>query len=288
MLVFNPNLKSMQSTYALRNYTTINRIGFGAMRIVGPGVWGPPQDHDEAVRVLQRAVALGVNFIDTADSYGPNVGEELIAEALYPYPQDLVIATKGGFMRSGPNQWTMNGNPDYLKGALEGSLKRLKQDSIQLYQLHRIDPSVKREDTFKMLQRAQEEGLIQHIGLSEVNMEEIKTASEFFEVVSVQNKYSFDFRKWEPELQYCKENGIAFIPWNPLNANNARTMAKVESMAQKHGATPHGVALAWLLQHAENILLIPGTSKVAHLESNMQAANITLDSEDITALNSLG
>ncbi len=278
----------MQSTYQLRNYTIVNRVGFGAMRITGPGVWGPPQDHNEAIKVLQRAIALGVNFIDTADSYGPNVGEDLIAEALYPYPKELVIATKGGFMRSDPNKWTMNGQPDYLKGALEGSLKRLKQDSIQLYQLHRIDPSVKREDTFKMLQRAQEDGLIQHIGLSEVSVEEIKAASEFFQVVSVQNKYSFDFRKWEAELQYCKEAGIAFIPWNPLNANNAQTMAKVESIAQKHGATPHQIALAWLLQHAENILLIPGTSKVAHLESNMQAADISLDGEDIAALDALG
>lgn len=278
----------MNTQYPLRNFKTVNRVGFGAMRIVGPGVWGPPQDHNEASKVLQRAVQLGVNFIDTADSYGPNVSEELIAEALYPYPTDLVIATKGGFMRSGPNQWTMNGKPDYLKGALEGSLRRLKQDSIQLYQLHRIDPSVKREDTFKMLQRAQEEGLIQHIGLSEVSIEEIKAAGEFFDVVSVQNKYSFDFRKWEAELQYCKEAGIAFIPWNPLNANNAQTMSKVESIAQKHSATPHQVALAWLLQHAENILLIPGTSKVAHLESNMQAADIALDDEDMKTLDNLG
>ncbi len=278
----------MQSTYPIRSFTTVNRMGFGAMRLTGPGVWGPPPDRDEAIRVLQRALELGVNFIDTADAYGPASNEDLIAEALYPYPEDLVIATKGGFMRSGPNRWTMNGNPDYLRGALEGSLKRLKQDSIGLYQLHRIDPAVNRDDTFRMLRKAQDEGLIRHIGLSEVSIEEIKAASGFFEVVSVQNKYSFDFRKWEPELQYCKDEGIAFIPWNPLNANNVQTMAKVENIAEKHGATPHGIALAWLLQHAEHILLIPGTSKVAHLESNMRAADITLDEADIAALDALG
>ena len=278
----------MKSTYQLRGGLTVNRMGFGAMRITGKGVWGPPEDREEAIKVLRRCVELGVNFIDTADSYGPDVSEELIAEALYPYPKDVVIATKGGFMRSGPNQWTMNGKPDYLKAVLEGSLKRLKQDSIQLYQLHRIDPAVKREDTFRMLQTAQQEGMIQHIGLSEVSIEEIKAASEFFEVVSVQNKYSFDYRKWEPELEYCRDNNIAFIPWNPLNANNADTMAKVENIAEKYSAAPHQIALAWLLQHAENILLIPGTSKAAHLEANVQAEDIVLDAGDAEALDSLG
>ena len=271
-------------TFTLRGGITVNRMGFGSMRITGKGVWGPPENHDESVRVLKRAVELGVNFIDTADSYGPHVSEELIAEALHPYPADLVIATKGGFTRSGPNQWAMNGRPDHLKKALEGSLKRLKQDSIQLYQLHRIDPSVKRDDTFRFLQKAQQDGLIQHIGLSEVNVDEIKAASEFFEVVSVQNKYSYDFRKWEPELQYCKTQGIAFIPWNPLNANNAGTIAKAEEVAKKNNVTPHQAALAWLLQHAENILLIPGTSSVAHLEENIKAATLTLSDEDYKAL----
>jgi aryl-alcohol dehydrogenase-like predicted oxidoreductase len=274
----------MNPTYQLRGNKTVNRMGFGAMRITGTGIWGPPADHDEAIRVLRRAVELGINFIDTADSYGPNVSEELIAKALHPYSAEIVIGTKGGFERTGPNQWVMNGRPDYLKAALEGSLKRLKQDRIQLYQLHRIDPAVKREDTFRMLRQAQDEGLIESIGLSEVNIEEIKAASEYFDVVSVQNKYSFDFRKWEPELEYCAANGIAFIPWNPLNANNAVTMSKVEAIAQKHGATPHQVALAWLLQHADNILLIPGTSKVAHLESNAAAAKLKLDAEDLSVL----
>jgi pyridoxine 4-dehydrogenase len=279
----------MQSTtYTLRGGLTLNRLGFGAMRIVGPGVWGPSQDHDEVIRVLQRAVALGVNFIDTADSYGPNVSEELIAEALYPYKPGLVIGTKGGFMRTGPNQWHINSHPDHLAHALEGSLKRLKLDATDLYQLHRIDPTVPRKDTFRFLQRAQEEGLIRHIGLSEVSIDDIKAAADYFEVVSVQNKYSFDFRKWEPELEYCREQDIAFIPWNPLNANNAQTMAGIERIAQKNDTTPHLVALAWLLQHAENILLIPGTSKVAHLEMNMKAAEVRLDEEDIKALDGSG
>ena len=191
-------------------------------------------------------------------------------------------------MRTGPNLWNVNGHPDHLRSALEGSLKRLKRDSIQLYQLHRIDPAVPREDTFHFLQQAQEEGLIEHIGLSEVSAEEIKAAEDFFEVVSVQNKYSFDYRKWEPELDYCREQGIAFIPWNPLNANNAQTMARLQSIAEKHNATPHQIALAWLYGHAENILLIPGTSKVAHLESNMESASIALDEDDLHFLDSAG
>ncbi len=278
----------MSPTFTLPAGPTINRLGYGAMRITGKGVWGPPEDQAEAVRVLQRALALGVNFIDTADSYGPHVNETLIAEVLYPYPEDLVIATKGGFMRTGPNQWHVNAHPDHLKAALEGSLKRLRQDSIQLYQLHRIDPAVPREDTFRFLQKAQEEGLIQHIGLSEVSVEEIKAAEEFFPVVSVQNKYSFDYRKWEPELDYCRERGIAFIPWNPLNANNAQTMARLQSIAEKHSATPHQIALAWLYGHAEIILLIPGTSKVAHLEANMRSADIALDAEDLRFLDNAG
>ncbi len=278
----------MSPTFTLPAGPTINRLGYGAMRITGKGVWGPPEDEAEAGRVLQRALALGVNFIDTADSYGPHVNETLIAEVLHPYPQDLVIATKGGFMRTGPNQWHVNAHPGHLRSALEGSLKRLRQDFIQLYQLHRIDAAVPREDTFRFLQSAQEEGLIQHIGLSEVSVEEIKAAEEFFPVVSVQNKYSFDYRKWEPELEYCREKDIAFIPWNPLNANNAQTMARLQSIAEKHGATPHQIALCWLYGHAENILLIPGTSKVAHLEANMRSAEIALDADDLRFLNGAG
>jgi len=275
----------MNKEFKLHQHLTLNRIGYGAMRITGPGIWGPPVDREQAIQVLKRALELGVNFIDTADAYGPDVNEELIAAALYPYPAELVIATKGGFMRSGPNQWHMNGHPDHLKKALEGSLKRLKKERIQLYQLHRIDPAVPRNDTFQFLRSAKDQGLIDHIGLSEVSIEEIKAASEYFEVVSVQNKYSFDFRKWEPELNFCRENGIAFIPWNPINANNVDSMKALQGIAAKHGRSPQQIALNWLLQHSENILLIPGTSKLKHLEENMQIADFELDAADLEILN---
>src|SRR6185437_12334383 len=224
----------------------VRRMGFGAMRITGQGIWGPPKDHDEAIRVLRRAVELGVDFIDTADSYGPNVSEELIAEALYPYPKGLVIATKGGFLRSGPNQWHINSRPDHLKEALEGSLARLK---------------------------------LEHIGLSEVSVEDIKKAEEYVEVVSVQNKYSQDYRKWESVLEYCEQTGKAFIPWNPLNAGNLDNMQTIERVAGRLGVTPHQLALSWLLYHSPNNLLIPGTSSVRHLEENMEAEKIELNDE---------
>ncbi|HEY4651959.1 MAG TPA: aldo/keto reductase [Pontibacter sp.] len=274
-----------------RNFTIagdleVNRMGFGAMRITGEGIWGPPKDHDEAIRVLERTVELGINFIDTADSYGPNVSEELIAEALYPYPKDLVIATKGGLTRTGPNVWPINAHPDYLQRALEGSLKRLKQDRIDLYQLHRVDPEVPYEQTLEFLQRVQEEGLVKHIGLSEVNVAQIKKAQEYFPVVSVQNKYSVDFRtKWEEVLQFCRENNIAFIPWNPINAGNVGAINALQEIGNKYEASAHQVALSWLLHHAPNILLIPGTSKVKHLEENYRAASIELSAEDLETLN---
>src|SRR6201996_9492848 len=203
---------SFQKTFNLGG-RSINRLGYGAMRITGKGIWGPPADKNEAIRVLKRAIELGVNFIDTADSYGPNVSEELIAEALHPYPAGLVIATKGGLTRGGPNQWTPNGHPDHLKKALEGSLDRLQLDSIDLYQLHRIDPNVPFEKTLEFLQGVQEEGLVRHIGLSEVTVEEIQKAEQYIDIVSVQNKYSLDFRDWEPVLEYCEEKDMAFIPW---------------------------------------------------------------------------
>lgn len=265
----------------------VNRLGYGAMRITGKGIWGPPKDEAEAIRVLKRAVELGVNFIDTADSYGPHISEELIAKALYPYPEDLVIATKGGLTRTGPDQWPINAKPDHLKKALEGSLKRLKQDQIQLYQLHRIDPVVPAEDSFRFLQGAQQEGLIKHIGLSEVDVDVIKKAQEYFEVVSVQNMYSVDNRKWERVLQYCRAHQIAFIPWFPLNAGNVASQDKLKQVADKHDASVHQVALNWLLNHSDNILLIPGTSSVEHLEENMGAAVLELDEADINRLNSI-
>jgi len=281
------SLITSEKTFAIGGDLMVNRIGYGAMRITGKGIWGPPKDEAEAKRVLQRAVELGVNFIDTADSYGPHVSEELIAEALYPYPAELVIGTKGGLLRTGPDVWPVNAKPDHLRKALEGSLKRLRLDRIDLYQLHRIDPIVPMEKSFEFLQRAQEEGLIKHIGLSEVDVDVIKKAQEYFQVASVQNMYSVDNRKWEHVLQYCKAHQVAFIPWFPLNAGNVASQDKLKQVADKHGATVHQVALSWLLNHSENILLIPGTSSVKHLEENVEAANIELSDDDISLLNSI-
>lgn len=276
-----------EKTFALGGDLTVNRMGYGAMRITGKGIWGPPKDEDEAIKVLQRAVELGVNFIDTADSYGPHVSEELIAKALYPYPAELVIATKGGLLRTGPDEWPINAKPEHLKEALEGSLKRLKLSHIDLYQLHRVDPNVPAEQSFEFLQKAQEDGLIKHIGLSEVDVDIIQKAQEYFEVVSVQNMYSVDNRKWEHVLQYCKAHQIAFIPWFPLNAGNVASQDKLKQIAEKHNATVHQVALNWLLNHSPNILLIPGTSSVAHLEENMQSVLIELSDAEMSELNQI-
>ncbi|PTQ97947.1 aryl-alcohol dehydrogenase-like predicted oxidoreductase [Mucilaginibacter yixingensis] len=275
-------------TFTIGKDLTVNRLGYGAMRITGKGIWGPPEDKNEAIRVLKRAVELGVNFIDTADSYGPNVSEELIAEALHPYPADLVIATKGGLVRPGPDNWQPDGSPQHLQKVLEGSLKRLKTEQIDLYQLHRIDPKVPAEESFEFLRKVQEEGKIKHIGLSEVTVAEIKHAQEFFDVVSVQNMYSVDNRKWETVLDYTQEQKIAFIPWFPLNAGNVAVQEKLQEVANKHeGTTVQQIALSWLLHRADNILLIPGTSKVAHLEENMKAENITLTTDDLELLNTV-
>jgi pyridoxine 4-dehydrogenase len=278
---------SFKSTLTLGGDLTVNRLGYGAMRITGKGIWGPPADHDESIRVLKRAVELGVNFIDTADSYGPYVSEELIAEALHPYADGLVIGTKGGLTRTGPDQWPVNASPEHLKEALEGSLKRLKLDQIDLYQLHRVDPNVPAEKSFEFLQKAQQDGKIKHIGLSEVDVDTIKKAQEFFEVVSVQNMYSIDNRKWEPVLDYTKEQDIAFIPWFPLNAANVASQEKLKAVAERHGATVYQLALSWLLHHSGNILLIPGTSSVKHLEENMKASTLELTAEDMKDLDNL-
>jgi aryl-alcohol dehydrogenase-like predicted oxidoreductase len=280
-------LNSYSRTFTIGGDLTVDRLGFGAMRITGQGIWGPPTNHDEAIRVLKRAVELGVNFIDTADSYGPHVSEELIAEALYPYAKGLVIATKGGLERPGPDQWTQNGHPDHLRKVLDGSLKRLKLEQIDLYQLHRIDSKVPAELTFEFLQEAQQTGKVKHIGLSEVSVEDIKDAQNYFDVVSVQNMYSVDNRKWEPVLRYCKEQGIAFIPWFPLNAGNVTAQEKLKIIADKHGASIHQVALSWLLNHSDNILLIPGTSSVEHLEENMRTIDIQLTEDDIKELDTI-
>ena len=282
------NTTTYPATFTIGGDFTVNRLGYGAMRITGDGIWGPPADHDESIRVLKRAVELGVNFIDTADSYGPNVSEELIAEALHPYAKGLIIATKGGLLRTGPNQWPVDASPKHLEEALHGSLKRLKVEQIDLYQLHRIDDKVPAEDTFKFLQKAQQDGLVKHIGLSEVTVDQIKKAQEFFPVVSVQNMYSVDNRKWEAELDYTREQNIAFIPWYPLAGGNKEALAALDQLAQKHGATPQQIALSWLLHHSPNILLIPGTSKVKHLEENMKTAAIQLSPEDMQALDAIG
>lgn len=279
--------KTINDTFRIGEDLTVNRFGYGAMRITGEGVWGPPADKAEALRVLKRAVELGVNFIDTADSYGPDVSEELIAEALYPYQKDVVIATKGGFERSGPNVWNVNSHPDHLKKVLDGSLKRLRVEQIDLYQLHRIDPKVPAEKSFEFLRKAQEEGKIKHIGLSEVSVDDIQRAQKFFNVVSVQNMYSVDNRKWEAVLEYTGKNNIAFIPWYPLNAGNVAAQQTLKNIADRNKATVHQVALSWLLHHADNILLIPGTSRVKHLEDNMKAASLDLSDQDLRELNTI-
>lgn len=245
-------------TFLLGNDLPVRRLGFGAMRITGEGVWGPPRDRKEALAVLRRAVELGVNLIDTAESYGPYVSEELIAEALHPYPDGLVIATKCGFDRTGPNKWVVNCRPERLREGLEGSLRRLKLDRIDLFQLHRIDEDVPEEDQFAALVEFQREGKVRHLGLSEVTIEQIESARQHFEVVSVQNRYNMQDTEWENVLEYCEREGIAFIPWYPLNVG-------------KLDVTP-GEALQWLLERSPVMLPIPGTSKVKHLEENMAAS----------------
>ncbi|WP_080238539.1 aldo/keto reductase [Spirosoma rigui] len=260
---------------------TVNRMAYGAMRITGDGIWGPPKDHDEAIRVLKRCLDLGINFIDTADSYGPYVSEELIAEALYPYADELVIGTKGGLLRTGPNQWPVDGSRKHLQEALDGSLKRLKLDRIDLYQLHRFDDKVPAEEFLGFLQEMQQAGKIRHIGLSEVNVDQIKQAQAYFEVVSVQNMYNFGQQQWNPTLKYCEENNIAFIPWYPLSAGNLEADKAIHRVAERHNATEYQVALAWLLAASPVMLPIAGTSSVKHLEENVLGATLKLTDEDL-------
>jgi pyridoxine 4-dehydrogenase len=272
-------------TWKIGGDLTVNRFGFGAMRITGKGIWGEPANEAEAIKILKKAVESGVNFIDTADSYGPNISEKLIARALYPYPKNLVIATKGGFERTGPDRWVMNGRPDHLKSALEGSLKRLKLERIDLYQLHRIDPKVPFDETIGFLKDVQQKGLIKYIGLSEVSVADIKKAKEQIEIVSVQNKYSLTFRQWEPELKYCMENKMAFIPWNPIIGSRLNPNEKIKQMAEKYAVTESQLILKWLFNHAPDILLIPGTSSLKHLEENMDGEKIQFSEEDFQAIN---
>ena len=268
------------SAAAAGNFTiggdlTVHRLGYGAMRITGKGIWGPPADKAGALATLRRALELGVNFIDTADSYGPYVSEELIAEALYPYPSGLVIATKGGWERVGPGQWVHNASPDHLRKAVEGSLKRLRLDRIEVYQLHVPDPAVSFDASMETLAELQKQGKIRHIALSNVAKEYIERARRIVPIVSVQNRYSFADREWDFVLNYCEENGIAFLPWAPLGQNRfANTV--LEKFAKELGATPFQVALAWLLKRSKVMLPIPGTSSVAHLEENISAASLEL------------
>jgi aryl-alcohol dehydrogenase-like predicted oxidoreductase len=272
-------------TFRIGSDLSVRRLGFGAMRLTGDGIWGEPRDRDEAIRVLRRAIELGVDFIDTADSYGPEVSERLIAEALHPYPRGLVIATKGGFDRSGPNQWTTNGRPEHLRAACEGSLRRLRVDRIDLYQLHRIDPEVDAEDQLGTLKALQAEGKIRHLGLSEVTVSQIEHARSIVPIVTVQNRYSLTDREHEAVLIYCEREGLGFIPWYPLAAGALTAPGgAISRIAERLHLTTSQLALAWLLRRSPVILPIPGTSRVQHLEENVAAASAVLDERDVQEL----
>jgi aryl-alcohol dehydrogenase-like predicted oxidoreductase len=275
-------------TFTFGGDLTVNRLGFGAMRLTGKGVWGPPDDREECIRVLRRAVELGVNFIDTADSYGPYVSEKLIRKALHPY-DGVVIATKAGLLRTGPDEWSPLGFPDYLRQECETSLRRLGVDTIDLFQLHRIDPKFPAEDQLGELVKLQQEGKIRHIGLSEVNVDQLTAAQKTATIVSVQNMYNITVRSAEPVLDACEEQGIGFIPWFPLAAGPlAAPGGPLQRIADDHHATPSQLALAWLLKRSPVMLPIPGTSKVAHLEENVAAAAIELSDEEFETLSKAG
>src|SRR2546423_1421254 len=267
---------------------SVNRLGFGAMRITGEGIWGWPKDRDEARKVLKRAVELGIDLIDTADAYGPETSELLIAEALNPYPKGLVIATKGGLTRPGPGQWVPNGRPEYLKQCVDKSLKRLRLERIDLYQLHRIDPKVPMEESLGALKKMQEAGKIRHVGLSEVSPEEIDRARKVLPIVSVQNQYNIGNRQWENTLTYCEKEGLGFMPWSPIGGSRGlKAGDALEATAKNHGVTVVQLALAWLLERSPVMLPIPGTSSVAHLEENVAAAKLKLAPEEWKAINAL-
>lgn len=272
-------------TFDIGGDLRVNRLGFGAMRITGKGIWGEPENPEEARAVLKRAVELGINLIDTADSYGPHVSERLIGETLHPYPEDLVIATKGGLLRDGPGQWRRDARPEHLREACEGSLKRLKLDRIDLYQLHRIDPRVPAEEPLGALAELREEGKIRHIGLSEVSVEQIQRAQQIVPIVSVQNRYNLTDRDSEDVLDFCEREGIGFIPWFPLATGDlARPGGPLDEIATRYGASPGQVALAWLLWRSPVMLPIPGTSSVEHLVENVAAASLELDEEEFAEL----
>src|SRR5579862_2817696 len=274
---------SLAGQVSLGGQLSVNRLGYGAMRITGEGVWGPPKDRKSAIEVLRRAVALDVNFIDTADSYGPHVSEELIAEALFPYPSGLVIATKGGWNRPGPNQWTHDATPSHLRKAIEGSLKRLRLERIDVYQLHHPDPVVSFDASVETLAELRNEGKIRLVALSNVTQEHIERARKIVPIVSVQNRYSFADREWDYVVDYCQRNGLTYIPWFPLGAG--RIAGEVlNQVAQEHHASATQVALAWLLQRSSVILPIPGTSSIEHLEQNVAAAALRLNDEEYEEL----
>jgi aryl-alcohol dehydrogenase-like predicted oxidoreductase len=275
-------------TLTLGGDLEVRRLGFGAMRLTGDGIWGPPENRETAKAVLRRALERGVDFIDTADSYGPVVSEELIAEALHPYPGGLVIATKGGFTRSGPNQWNPDGRPEHLREACEESLRRLRVERIDLYQLHTVDPDVPFEESVGTLVELRDEGKIAHIGLSNVDTEQLARAREIVPIVSVQNRYSIEVRDSEPVLEECEVQGIAFIPWYPLAAGKLAAGGAIADIAEAHDATPSQVALAWLLARSPMMLAIPGTSSIEHLEENVTAAGLRLAQKEFEELFALG
>ena len=275
-------------TFAIGGKAKVHRLGFGAMRIVGDGVWGPPKDKAEAIATLKRVPELGIDFIDTADAYGPEISENLLHEALYPY-DGLLIATKGGLTRSGPNRWSPKGDPDYLIGAAKKSRDRLKVETIALWQLHRIDPDVPRDEQFSAIRTLLDDGVIAQAGLSEVSVDEIEAARKFFPVATVQNQYNLVTRGSEDVLDHCAKHGIGFIPWYPLAAGDlAQPGSLLDGIAKKHNATPAQIALAWVLKRSPVMLPIPGTGKVKHLEENVAAADIVLSDEDFAALDKEG
>lgn len=280
------NIAAASGTFTVGGDMSVNRLGFGAMRITGKGIWGEPANHDEAMRVLKRCVELGIDFIDTADSYGPEVSERLIGEALAPYPAGTIIATKAGLTRQGPDQWNPVGRPEYLRQCVEMSLRRLRLERIDLYQLHRIDPKVGFEEQMETMRELKDAGKVRHFGLSEVSVEEIERARKIVPIASVQNLYNLSNRKAEDVLDYCEANDIAFIPWFPVDAGKlAKSGGPLDAVLANHpGATVAQLALAWLLKRSPVMLPIPGTSSVAHLDENTQAATLTLTTEEFDAL----
>lgn len=279
---------SLSGSFAIGGDLTVTRLGFGAMRITGPGIWGPPADRDEAIRVLKRLPELGVDFIDTAESYGPYISEELIAEALAPYDKGTIVATKSGLTRTGPDEWHQVGRPEFLRQGVMTSLRRLKLERLDLWQLHRIDTRTPREEQFGVIAEMQKEGLIRHVGLSEVSVADIEAASKYFKVATVQNLYNFANRKSEAVLDYCEANGIGFIPWFPLAGGDlVEGHEQARAVMDKHGASGSQIALAWLLKRSPVMLPIPGTGKVKHLEDNVAAAAIALSDEDFSTLDAV-